>query len=217
MSAAPAPTPAPTPAELAQRLGIVRKNYAENFRRASAGDAQARAQLSSLRREEGELTRELAIAQDLDAERARLEALGTDRAERARRRDDLKAVEGLVGQRTAHLARLETLIREAGSAWREYVAADAELKEAFARACPDAQLRHEFAECGVSIAGLEGELLIALARMFGPALRRVGFASMNDNGQSLAHQLDYHNESVVRLVARARAVLADPDPLPPAA
>lgn len=185
--------------------------------KAAVDDPKERARLPALRREMEEAKAELAVEQELSAERARRNAASAAAEDRARRREALGHVETHVAEREDIAVRMDDLIVELGALWRRLIAADEAVKRSLVES-GDFRTRRGLADAGMATIGLIQELGIVLHRQMPEVMQRLGAAGFTDYGRPLAQTVAFHNARARALVVEAVAALEEPaESEPPAA
>lgn len=180
-------------------------------------DPKERARLPALRREMEEAEHEMAIEQELSAERARRNVASAAGEERARRREVLGHVEAHVAERERIAARMDDLIVELGALWRRLIVSDEAVKRSLVES-GDSRTRQGLADAGMATIGLIQELGIVLHRQMPEVMQRLGAAGFTDHGRPLAQTVAFHNARARALVVGALAALEEPsESEPPAA
>lgn len=214
------PSPVETPRTLAARLNAARAAYAEAVKLAGAGDLKARSRLSALRREQEELEREYAVESDVATERSRQAKDAAAVAERERRREGLDQVDATFVEQLALAKHADALLDELGETLTKLNRFGVQVVEQFRTHSDDARLRQAFCEIGFHGNGLDDETLKKLRRAgpLGALLDRAGAGAPTIyRDPSLAEAVRSMQRRALGIVDQARAELAEPINLPPAA
>lgn len=204
----------------ATRLAVARRAYADACKLAAAGDARARARLSALRREQEDLERELAVEQDLAAEQTRQAGEAATAEELARRRSALDQVNATFTEQVALAAHVDALFDELAETLTKLGQLGAGVVDQFRAHCTEPRLAQAFCEIGFHGNGLVDETFKKLWQIapIAEVLRRHGAGAPTlYRPPSLEEAVRGMQRRALGLLDRARAAVADPTDLPPAA
>lgn len=207
------------PIPISQRLATAREAYATALKAAAGGDLKARAKLRVLREEEEQLRHELAVESELAAERAQLNREASTREERARRRAGLQAVDSSFAEHLALATHLDRLMVELGDTLRKCIEVERRIVEDFRAHADDARLRQAFTEIGLNAGAIAGEMYGRCweIRPLEQVLRQYGAGAPSRPPRGIEPTARDLQRRALDLIDQARASVADPTGLPPAA